>query len=81
METCAGYIQAQCPVSMYLKMYSINLQVQFTSSMYWFNVADLSGLLSIMLRVAEILRREATSGSAFEILLTASAHAATCFSA
>ena len=52
METCAGYIQAQCPVSMYLKMYSKNLQVQFTSSMYWFNVADLSGLLSIMLRLA-----------------------------
>ena len=50
METGAGYIQAQCPVSMYLKMYSINLQVQFTSSMYWFNVADLSGLLSIILR-------------------------------
>ena len=35
---------------MFLKMYSRNLQVQFTSSIYWFNVADLSGLLSIMLR-------------------------------
>ena len=49
-ETCAGNTPAQCPGSMYVKMYWINLQVQTTSSMYWFNVADLSGLLSIMLR-------------------------------
>ena len=46
METCAGNIQAQCPGSMYLKC--TELQV------HWFNVADLSGLLSIKLRPGKV---------------------------